>query len=220
MGWQPPIERGRWWGTLLQVAGFLFAIRMCVIILWCSVTARLGVVKTISIAGWSGTLSSTEFTHELADVHGDDSKDDSGGGSALHGSVGAMSTHGARVAMSHRSYWSSTSQKKSTEHHVGSRRSSEHDAEVRSTEHDAGEGDLGRDGHRGGDGVLDKDGHCGGASMAAITPCPHMAVVLLPRTSHVRPRPPEKHPPSLTRVMALSAHIDAAVDTDRSLIQT
>ena len=29
VGWQPPMKRGRWWGALLQVAGFLFALRIC-----------------------------------------------------------------------------------------------------------------------------------------------------------------------------------------------
>ena len=29
VGWQPPVGRGRWWGSLLQVAGFLFALRLC-----------------------------------------------------------------------------------------------------------------------------------------------------------------------------------------------
>ena len=29
VGWQPPVGRGRWWGALLQVAGYLFTHRIC-----------------------------------------------------------------------------------------------------------------------------------------------------------------------------------------------
>ena len=29
MGWQPPVDRGRWWGALLQLAGPIFAHFLC-----------------------------------------------------------------------------------------------------------------------------------------------------------------------------------------------